>query len=53
VPLRGRVGRSVYSGGVGFRYLLARVLGLRAGLDVAGSSDGDHAVYLVMGSAWR
>lgn len=41
------------AGGVGFRYLLARVLGMRAGLDFATTSDGDHAVYVVMGSPWR
>ena len=42
----------VYSGGVGFRYLLARVLGLQAGLDFAWSSEGDSAFYIVMGSPW-
>ena len=53
LPVRGRVGREVVAGGVGFRYLLARVLGMRAGLDFATTSDGDHAVYVVMGSPWR
>lgn len=38
--------------GVGFRYLIARALGLYAGLDVARSED-DHAFYIQVGSAWR
>jgi hypothetical protein len=38
--------------GVGFRYLLARQLGLYAGVDWAWSQD-DHAYYLQVGSAWR
>jgi hypothetical protein len=37
--------------GTGFRYLLARQLGLRVGLDVARGPE-DTYVYLVMGSAW-
>ena len=37
--------------GAGFRYMLARVLGLRVGLDVARGPE-DTYVYLVMGSAW-
>jgi hypothetical protein len=53
VPLRCTVDRDVYAGGAGFRYLLARVLGLRAGLDFARSSEGDHAFYIVIGSAWH
>lgn len=40
------------SGGVGFRYLIARRLGLYVGLDYAKSSVGD-AVYIQIGSAWR
>lgn len=44
--------RDVYAGGVGFRYLLARVLGLQAGLDFAWSSEGDKAFYIVVGSPW-
>ncbi len=40
------------SGGAGFRYLLARRLGLRVGLDVAKSTV-DSAVYVVVGNAWR
>ena len=42
----------VFSKGVGFRYLLARKLGLQAGLDVARGPD-DTAIYIQVGSAWR
>ena len=52
-PLRGTVNRDIYTGGAGFRYLLARVLGLRAGLDFAWSSEGDQAFYIVIGTAWH
>ena len=38
--------------GVGFRYFLARALGLHAGLDVARGPE-DTAIYLIAGSAWR
>ena len=38
--------------GVGFRYLMAKVLGMRVGLDVARGPEGTY-VYLVMGSAWN
>ncbi|GAB2791854.1 BamA/TamA family outer membrane protein [Dyella kyungheensis] len=38
--------------GVGFRYLISRTLGLYAGLDWAWS-EGDHAYYIQVGSAWR
>lgn len=38
--------------GVGFRYLIARALGLYVGLDWAWS-EGDHAYYIQVGSAWR
>lgn len=48
----GEVHRDVYTGGAGFRYLLARVLGMRAGLDFAWSSEGDHAFYIVVGNPW-
>ena len=40
------------AGGVGFRYLVARRLGIRAGLDYAWSSV-DQAFYIQVGSAWR
>lgn len=38
--------------GVGFRYLVARQLGLYMGVDWAWGPD-DHAWYLQVGSAWR
>jgi hypothetical protein len=37
--------------GTGFRYLIARRLGLRMGIDVAKSPD-DWGVYIIFGSAW-
>lgn len=41
----------VVTGGVGFRYELARKYGLHMGLDVAFGPD-DPAIYLQFGSAW-
>jgi hypothetical protein len=38
--------------GVGFRYLIARLLGIHAGLDVARGPEG-NAVYIQVGSPWR
>lgn len=43
--------QDVASGGVGFRYELARKFGLHAGMDVA-ASPGTTAVYFTVGSAW-
>ena len=43
--------QSVGSGGVGFRYELARKFGLNAGIDIA-HSPGTTAVYFVIGNAW-
>ncbi len=40
-----------YTGGVGFRYLVASKFGLKVGVDVATSEYGD-AFYIQMGSAW-
>lgn len=40
------------SRGVGFRYLIARALGLYVGVDTAWG-PGQHAYYLQVGSAWR
>jgi hypothetical protein len=37
--------------GVGFRYLAAKALGMRMGLDVAKGPEGTY-VYIVMGSPW-
>jgi hypothetical protein len=44
-------GQSVGSGGIGFRYELARKFGLHAGLDLA-HSPGTTAVYIQVGNAW-
>ena len=43
--------QNVGSGGVGFRYALARKFGMDAGIDVA-HSPGTTAVYFVVGNAW-
>ncbi|HEX6397165.1 MAG TPA: hypothetical protein VFZ95_07065 [Steroidobacteraceae bacterium] len=43
--------RDVWSGALGFRYQLARLFGMHAGVDV-GVSDGETAIYLQVGSAW-
>ena len=43
--------QNVGSGGMGFRYELARKFGLDAGIDVA-HSPGTTAVYFVVGNAW-
>ena len=42
----------VTAGGAGFRYLIARRLGLYAGLDIAKGPE-DTAIYIQAGSAWR
>lgn len=44
---------SIGAGGVGFRYLVARLLGLGMGLDFALGRGGEFAVYLQTGGAWR
>ena len=43
--------RTLYSGGTGLRYELARKYGLHVGLDVA-FSEHDTAIYVEFGSAW-
>jgi len=43
---------AVTAGGAGFRYLVARRLGLYAGLDIAKGPE-DTAIYIQAGSAWR
>jgi len=43
--------RDVVSGAVGFRYQLARLFGMHAGMDV-GFSDGTTAIYFQIGNAW-
>lgn len=42
---------TVWAAGAGFRYMLARKLGLQAGFDVAYSDD-DVSFYITIGSAW-
>jgi hypothetical protein len=44
--------KTVVAGGAGFRYQVARKLGMYAGLDVARGPE-DTAIYIQMGSAWR
>ncbi|HET7366196.1 MAG TPA: glyceraldehyde-3-phosphate dehydrogenase [Burkholderiales bacterium] len=43
---------NVTARGVGFRYLVARRLGIYAGLDIAKGPE-DTAIYIQAGSAWR
>ncbi|MBP1660974.1 MAG: glyceraldehyde 3-phosphate dehydrogenase, partial [Candidatus Aminicenantes bacterium] len=44
-------GKSVRTLGAGFRYMIARKLGVHMGMDFAVSAD-DFAFYVVFGSAW-
>jgi hypothetical protein len=44
-------GKSVRTAGTGFRYLLARKLGTKIGVDFAVSQD-DYAIYIIFGSSW-
>ena len=44
-------GESIYNYGFGFRYLLARSLGLAAGIDLARGPE-DTVLSLTFGSAW-
>ena len=41
----------VWNAGAGFRYTLARIFGLKMGLDVARGPE-DWAIYMVFGSSW-
>jgi len=43
--------RDVWSGAAGFRYELARMFGMHAGMDV-GFSSGETAIYFQIGNAW-
>ena len=43
----------VYNYGFGFRYEIARLFGIDAGMDFAWSNDGDFAFSIVFGSAWN
>jgi hypothetical protein len=45
------VGTTAWNAGTGFRYLIARALGLKMGLDVARGPE-QYAVYVVFGSSW-
>jgi hypothetical protein len=44
---------TVSAGGVGFRYLMAKKLGLGTGIDFAFGPDGEFALYIQTGAAWR
>lgn len=44
--------KTVVAGGVGFRYLVARKLGMYAGLDLARGPE-ENAFYITAGSSWR
>ena len=44
-------GAKAWNAGAGFRYLMARRLGLKMGIDVARGPE-DWAIYIVFGSAW-
>ena len=44
-------GSTAWNAGVGFRYKIARLLGLQMGVDVARGPE-DWAFYIVFGSAW-
>ena len=43
--------KTIFTKGVGFRYLMARKLGLHSGIDFAWGPDGP-TFYLIVGSAW-
>ena len=43
--------KTVAAGGLGFRYRLARKMGLQAGIDIARGPE-DTAFYITVGSAW-
>ena len=40
-----------WAGGAGFRYLIARELGIQAGVDIATGPE-DTAIYIRMGTGW-
>jgi len=45
-------GSTAWNAGSGFRYLIARLLGLKMGVDVARGPE-DWAFYVVVGSSWN
>jgi outer membrane protein assembly factor BamA len=49
--IRDTVEETVYSKGIGFRYLAARRYGLRVGIDIARGPE-DTAFYIQVGNAW-
>jgi hypothetical protein len=51
LSLFGNKSETAGAGGLGFRYRLARKMGLQAGLDLARGPE-DTAIYLTVGSAW-
>jgi hypothetical protein len=42
---------SKWAGGVGFRYLIARLFGIYGGVDVARGPE-DWAIYITLGNGW-
>jgi hypothetical protein len=48
----GHAGETASAGGLGFRYLVARRLGIYMGLDLATGPE-ETAIYIQAGSAWR
>ena len=46
-----QAGDLAWNTGTGFRYMIARMLGLKMGLDVARGPE-DWAVYVVFGTSW-
>ena len=51
IGLFGNDGETVAAGGVGFRYRMARKLGLQTGVDVARGPE-ETSIYLTIGSSW-
>ncbi len=51
INIFGSSGEDVAAGGVGFRYRMARKLGMQVGMDVARGPE-DTSIYLTVGSAW-
>jgi hypothetical protein len=43
----------VYNYGAGFRYELARAIGMHTGMDFAWSNEGEFAFYFIVGTAWQ
>lgn len=51
IDIFGSSREDVAAGGVGFRYRIARKLGMQVGLNVARGPE-DTSIYLTVGSAW-